>query len=146
MSFSSEVADFMQTLGPFYESIEENESNPGDSGIELDAGNVNALLGNFGKKFINFKIKIRNKLISFFLDDAMVQGSTDMQIKAKSLESRVDKMMQDMNNVQKLMQLPENLSQPQFSDEEDQFEDPSGEFDIESTAFTVNQVCPFLYS
>ena len=51
MSFSADVADFMSTLGPFYESVEENdESNhAGDSGIELEAGNVNALLGNFGK-------------------------------------------------------------------------------------------------
>ena len=49
MSFSEDVADFMATLGPFYESIEENDSNPGgDSGIELEPGNVNALLGNFG--------------------------------------------------------------------------------------------------
>ena len=50
MSFSSDVAAFMETLGPFYESIEEeNESSPADSGIELEAGNINALLGNFGK-------------------------------------------------------------------------------------------------
>ena len=50
MSFSEDVAEFMATLGPFYESIEETDSNsnPGDSGIELEAGNVNALLGNFG--------------------------------------------------------------------------------------------------
>lgn len=49
MSFSAEVADFMDTLGPFYEPIEDNESNQeGDSGIELEQGNVNALLGNFG--------------------------------------------------------------------------------------------------
>ena len=49
MSFSEDAADFMATLGPFYESIEENDSNPGgDSGIELEPGNVNALLGNFG--------------------------------------------------------------------------------------------------
>ena len=48
MSFSSDVAAFMETLGPFYESIEEeNESSPGDSGIEIEA-NFNALLGNFG--------------------------------------------------------------------------------------------------
>ena len=56
MSFSSDVAAFMETLGPFYESIEEendkeNESSPADSGIELEAGNINALLGNFGKYY-----------------------------------------------------------------------------------------------
>ena len=58
MSFSSDVAAFMETLGPFYESIEEeeNESSPADSGIELEAGNINALLGNFGK-YISKKIK-----------------------------------------------------------------------------------------
>ena len=49
MSFSSDVAAFMETLGPFYESIEEeNESSPADSGIEIEAGNIDALLGNFG--------------------------------------------------------------------------------------------------
>ena len=31
---------------------------------------------------------------------------TEMHIKAQSLESRVDKMMQEMDNVQKLMHMP----------------------------------------
>ena len=53
MSFSNEVADFMDSVGPFYETIDDNSesingSNPGDSGIELESGNINALLGNFG--------------------------------------------------------------------------------------------------
>ena len=54
MSFSSDVAAFMETLGPFYESIEEeSESSPGDSGIEIEA-NFNALLGNFGNFYLFF--------------------------------------------------------------------------------------------
>ena len=67
MSFSEDVADFMATLGPFYESIaEENDSNPGgDSGIELEPGNVNALLGNFGmckkSSFVNFHFTLFEK-------------------------------------------------------------------------------------
>jgi hypothetical protein len=54
MSFSTGVADFMDTLGPFYEAVKpgdeinETGSHQGDSGIELDQGNINALLGNFG--------------------------------------------------------------------------------------------------
>lgn len=44
----------MDTLGPFYEAVKpgdeinETGSHQGDSGIELDQGNINALLGNFG--------------------------------------------------------------------------------------------------
>ena len=33
-------------------------------------------------------------------------ASNAMQIKAQSLETRVDKMMQEMDNVQKLMHMP----------------------------------------
>ena len=53
------------------------------------------------------------------LDNALMQDSTvmknnvqkfdasnAMQIKAQSLETRVDKMMQEMDNVQKLMHMP----------------------------------------
>ena len=58
MSFSNEVADFMDSVGPFYETIDDNSesingSNPGDSGIELESGNINALLGNFDEALIN---------------------------------------------------------------------------------------------
>ena len=52
MSFTPEVSDFMQSLGPFYESIEEEEeAHFTDSGVELEPGNVNALLGNFDDAF-----------------------------------------------------------------------------------------------
>ena len=60
MSFTAEVADFMETLGPFYESIEENDSNLADSGIELETGNVNALLGNFGNFVTDLFLKQLN--------------------------------------------------------------------------------------
>lgn len=51
MSFSEEVSDFMDTLGgPFYESLDKDDTKDHheDSGIELEPGNLNALLGNFG--------------------------------------------------------------------------------------------------
>ena len=48
----------MDSVGPFYETIDDNSesingSNPGDSGIELESGNINALLGNFDEALIN---------------------------------------------------------------------------------------------
>ena len=92
MSYSTDVADFMGTLSEsFYEEDAindsneslEDHSNPGDSGIELEPGNLNALLGNF--------------------DEAFVNGSNDVHLKAKLLESRVDQMMAEMNHVQKIL-------------------------------------------
>ena len=56
MSFSSDVAAFMETLGPFYESVEEEDkSSPADSGIEIETGNVDALLGNFGNSLFFYE-------------------------------------------------------------------------------------------
>ena len=52
-------------------------------------------------------------------------------IKAKLLESRVDKMMAEMNSVTKMMVSTSN--QDSFvSDEDDQFEDPIEDFDIDT--------------
>ena len=121
MSYSTDVADFMGTLGgPFYEeainesneSLEDN-SNPGDSGIELEPGNLNAQLGNF--------------------DEAFVNGSNDVHLKAKLLESRVDKMMAEMNHVQKII-VESNIQDSStsiLSEEEEEFQDPVGDFEID---------------
>ncbi len=122
MPFSEQVSDFMENLGPFYESIqEEHESNLlADSGIELEPGNVNALLGNFDEAYVT-------------------QGGGDnVHLRTQSLENRLDKMMQEMDNVQKMMQLS-TMEQDlgQWSDEEDEYEDPSG--DIESSSTTHHQ-------
>ena len=59
MSFSDEVSDFMDTLGgPFYESLDHRDDvkDHEDSGIELEPGNINALLGNFGNCFPQFPL------------------------------------------------------------------------------------------
>jgi len=146
MSFSSDVAAFMETLGPFYESIEEeeNESSPADSGIELEAGNINALLGNFDESMVQDSTNVNTKVHTL-----KASTGNEMHIKAQILESRVDKMMQEMDNVQKMMHMPsdQDLGMPRGiprtpsfpdtfsldpSDDDDQYEDPSGDFDIES--------------
>ena len=60
------------------------------------------------------------------------ETSSEMHIKAQSLETRVDKMMQEMDNVQKLMHMP---FEP--SDDDDLYEDPSGDFDIDGITTSV---------
>ena len=122
MSYSTDVADFMGTLSEsFYEEDAindsneslEDHSNPGDSGIELEPGNLNALLGNF--------------------DEAFVNGSNDVHLKAKLLESRVDKMMAEMNHVQKII-VESNIQDSStsiLSEEEEEFQDPVGDFEID---------------
>ena len=62
------------------------------------------------------------------------ENSSAMHIKAQNLETRVDKMMQEMDNVQKLMHFP--LGEP--SDDDDLYEDPSGDFDIDDITESVN--------
>ena len=122
MSYSTDVADFMGTLSEsFYEEDAindsneslEDHSNPGDSGIELEPGNLNALLGNF--------------------DEAFVNGSNDVHLKAKLLESRVDQMMAEMNHVQKII-VESNIQDSSTSillEEEEEFQDPVGDFEID---------------
>jgi len=128
MSFSSDVAAFMESLGPFYESVEEeNESSPADSGIEIDAGNIDALLGNFDNALMQESTNVKTNVKKF-------ENSSAMHIKAQNLETRVDKMMQEMSNVQKLMHFP--LGEP--SDDDDLYEDPSGDFDIDDITESVN--------
>ena len=120
MSYSTDVADFMGTLGgSFYEEAtnESNESledhsNPGDSGIELEPGNLNALLGNF--------------------DEAFVNGSNDVHLKAKLLESRVDKMMAEMSHVQKIIVESNIQDSSTIFSEEDEFQDPIGDFEVDN--------------
>ena len=125
MSYSTDVADFMGTLSEsFYEEDAindsneslEDHSNPGDSGIELEPGNLNALLGNF--------------------DEAFVNGSNDVHLKAKLLESRVDQMMAEMNHVQKILvesNIQEGINTSILSEEdEDEFQDPIGDFEIDN--------------
>lgn len=126
MSFSNEVAEFMDSLGPFYETIDDtadslNESNHGDSGIELEQGNVNALLGNF--------------------DDAFEDGTKDVQSRAKLLESRVDKMFSEIDKVQKLMSTSVGSQDNQISEDEDHFEDPAGDFDIDTPKVKTVENC-----
>ena len=132
MSFSNEVAEFMDSLGPFYETIDDtadslNESNHGDSGIELEQGNVNALLGNF--------------------DDAFEDGTKDVQSRAKLLESRVDKMFSEIDKVQKLMSTSVGSQDNQISEDEDHFEDPAGDFDIDTPKVIMveNSLCNHLH-
>ena len=59
-----------------------------------------------------------------------------MHIKAKSLENRVEKMLQEMDNVQKMMHMPTPPS-PSDVASDDEYEDPSGDFDIESITTSV---------
>lgn len=122
MSFSEDVADFMATLGPFYESIEENDSNPGgDSGIELEPGNVNALLGNF--------------------DEAFVTSGQEMHLKTQYLESKVDQMMAEMTNVQKLMNIPEpdEVDNDTDDDDEEQYLEVSEDFESTTMQHVVQE-------
>merc|ERR1711976_343661 len=109
----------MATLGPFYESIEETDSNsnPGDSGIELEAGNVNALLGNF--------------------DEAFVTKGQEMHLKTQYLESKVDQMMAEMSNVQKLMNIDDNDTEDD-DDDGDQYQEVREDFDTASRVEKVD--------
>jgi hypothetical protein len=66
--------------------------------------------------------------VTIFLDDAFQQqNGDDVHAKALKLESRVDKMMQEMGSMRKLM-LEDDATDNDETDEE-LFEDPNEDFD-----------------
>lgn len=62
------------------------------------------------------------QFLNLISDDAFVNN--DVEARAKLLESRVDKMMAEMGNVQKMMM----KSSADDTDDDELFEDPSGDF------------------
>ena len=57
MSFTSEVSAFMETLGPFYEPVEEDEENQEDDEVY----NTDNYVGNNSQNIKNIKV-LSNKL------------------------------------------------------------------------------------
>lgn len=112
MSFSDDVADFMQSVGPFYETVNfaeeddhvkaiQNSPEMADSGIEVDA-TISTLTGQYEEP-----------------------KNADLMIKANHIEAKMDQMSADLDQaVQTIEQNQTEDEEEEVSSDEDIFEDP----------------------
>ena len=75
--------------------------------------------------------------LSFFSDEAFVTKGQEMHLKTQYLESKVDQMMAEMTNVQKLMNIDDNDTEDD-DDDDDQYQEVREDFDTASRVEKVD--------